>query len=380
MKKVLMVATVPSMIGQFNMNNIQILQELGYEVHVACDFNDRSVWTDERVEKFKAQLEENDVKFFQVDFSRSPLKVWKHRKSYVQLKKLLEKNEYEFIHCHTPIASVICRLVAHKMKVKCIYTAHGFHFFKGAPLKNWVIYYPIEQFLSRWTDVLITINKEDYQRAKGKMRAKEVVLIHGVGVDTKRFAECNVNREEKRQVLGFSQNDLVLISVGEVNDNKNHGVIIEAIAKLCNEKIKYIICGQGNLKEERAKRIKELGLENQVKLIGFQSDVKSYLQISDVFVFPSKREGLGLAAIEAMACGLPLITSNIHGINDYSIDGVTGCKCNRDNVNEYKGAIEKMHYDEVFRRKCGEYNREHAELYDVVKTNEIMRKVYEDMF
>ena len=180
MKKVLMLATVPSMIGQFNMNNIQILQELDYEVHVACDFKDRSVWTDERVEKFIVQLEEQNVKKIQVDFSRSPLKLWKHKKSYAQLKKLFEDNEYAFIHCHTPIASVICRLVSHKMKVKCIYTAHGFHFFKGAPLKNWVIYYPIEKFLSRWTDIIITINKEDYQRAKEKFY---LILINLLSFD-----------------------------------------------------------------------------------------------------------------------------------------------------------------------------------------------------
>ena len=273
MKKMLMVATVPSMIGQFNMNNIQILQELGYVVHVACDFEDRSVWTDERVEKFKNQLEEISVKYFQVDFSRSPLKLFKHRKSYIQMKRIFAENGYEFTHCHTPIASVICRLVAHKMRVKCIYTAHGFHFFKGASLINWVIFYPIEKFFSRWTDVLITINKEDYYRAKKRFCAKRNVLIPGVGIDTEKFTLAKSSIEEKRTALGLSKDDFILISVGEVNENKNHRVIIEAVAKIQDNKVKYLICGRGALEEEHRQRISELGLENRVMLLGYRSDI-----------------------------------------------------------------------------------------------------------
>ena len=143
MKKMLMVATVPSMIGQFNMNNIDILINLGYEVHVVCNWNDRSVWTEEKINNLKNQLEILNVKYFQIDFSRAVLDLPNHLKAYKQTIELIKKNEYAFIHCHTPIAGVIARLVCKKTNAKCIYTAHGFHFFKGGPLKSWLIFYPI---------------------------------------------------------------------------------------------------------------------------------------------------------------------------------------------------------------------------------------------
>lgn len=379
MRKMLMVATVPSMIGQFNMNNIEILQNIGYEVHVACDFNDRSVWNDEKVEKLKKQLQEKNVKSFQVDFSRNPLNFFNHEKSYIQMKKLFKENDYDFAHCHTPIASVTCRLVTHKMKVKCIYTAHGFHFYKGAPLKNWLLYYPIEKFLSRWTDLLITINKEDYQIAQKKMHAKENILIPGVGVDIGKFQECNINFAAKRNSLGIEEDDFVLISVGEVNDNKNHRVIIEALSLISDEKVKYVICGQGKLEQKHIRRAKELGLEQRVKFLGYQSDVNSFLHMADLFVFPSKREGLGLAAIEAMVCGLPLLTSNIHGINDYSVNGETGYKCSPKDVKGFAQRICELRQDKIRREKMGKNNREVVQKYDVKNVNEIMKKVYENI-
>lgn len=372
-----MVATVPSMIGQFNMNNIQILQELGYEVHVACDFNDRSVWTDERVEKFKNQLEEISVKYFQVDFSRSPLKIWKHRKSYVQLKKLFEENAYTFTHCHTPIASVICRLVAHKMKVKCIYTAHGFHFFKGAPLKNWVIYYPIEKFLSRWTDMLITINKEDYQRAKNKMNANEVVLIPGVGVDTKKFADCTVDKEAKRKEIGIPPNGVVLLSVGELSDRKNQMVILEALNILKNKNIYYLMVGTGYLKEEYEKLVKKYDLENNVKMLGFRTDIGELCGIADCFIHLAKQEGLAIAPLEAMACGLPLISSEIRGVKDYTTDGISGC-CITDfsNAVEVANAINNIYSDTEFRFRCGANNLIAVQKYCIENSNVIMHELY----
>lgn len=574
MKRMLMVATVSSMIGQFNMNNLQILKDLGYQPYVACNFKDTSVWTEERIHKFICELKENNIPYYQIDFSRNPLDIKKDFSSYKQLSRLVKKGNYAFIHCHTPVASIIARIVAHNQKIKVIYTAHGFHFYKGAPLKNWMIYYPIEKFFSRWTDVLITINKEDYNRAKGKFCAKKVVYIPGVGLDTEKYRICHVDKTEKRtelglpknafllfsveefqnykeskniiealcqinnpniyylvisrgkiqekyesliqkynlnnnvkflefrtdidelcetadcffhsffreeldiasleamarglpfifscidsirdytedrvsgccikyplsidelvyaintmysdrifrmscginnlntaknfnianineimnrlnvdygcshvewlikrqrfrEELGFKLNDFVIISVGEVNANKNQCVIIDALEKINDERVKYIICGKGNLEETYKKKIKELGLEKRVMLLGFQADIKSYLQMSDVFAFPSKREGLGLAAIEAMACGLPLITSNIHGIKDYSVDGVSGCSVKENSsADAMSKAIEKLYHDKTFRITCGINNQHKAREFDEIKTNEIMRQLY----
>ena len=373
MKKFLIVAHYSRFLVQFEMNDVKLLQELGYEVHYATNYEQEDMYADA-----PKKIMDAGVILHQIDFVRSPYKLKKNVHVYQQLKKLMEEIKFDGVHCHTPMGGMLTRIAAKVTKIgPVIYTAHGFHFFKGAPLINWLFYYPVEKFLSRWTDLQITINEEDYQIAKNKMHAKKVVLIPGVGVDTKKFLKSVNNREETRKELGFSQNDLVLISVGEVNENKNHGVVIEAIAKLKNEKIKYIICGQGDLEVERKKRIKELCLANQVKLLGFRSDVKNYLHMSDVFVFPSKREGLAVAPLEAMACGLPLISAEIRGVKDYTIHNKTGyCLQDNTSVEEMAAAIKKMYEDKFYRESCGSHNQEYVKRYDISKVTEIMKKNY----
>ena len=228
-KRVLMVATVPSMIGQFNMNNIKILLEMGYQVDAAADFKDTSIWPEERVRKLKEQLAKMNVDCIQLDFSRSPLKLNRHIQSYKETVRLLKDKKYAFIHTHTPIASAIVRLACNTTGTKVIYTAHGFHFYKGAPLKNWIIFYPVEKWLSKYTDLLITINQEDYKRARKSFRAKSVEFVPGVGVDTERFSPNISGRMRIRHELGLDDKQIMLLSVGELNDNKNHASVIKAI-------------------------------------------------------------------------------------------------------------------------------------------------------
>ncbi len=316
MKKMLMLASVASMIDQFNMPNIELLQKMGYEVHVACNFEKGSTCTEERIQKLKKRLREINVRYFQIDFSRSVLKVNEILKSYRQVKTLLLKEHYDFIHCHSPIGGVVGRIAGHKTHTKVIYTAHGFHFYKGAPLQNWLLYYPVEKWLSRYTDVLITINKEDYQRAKKKFHAKETKYIPGVGIDVEKIQAVQVDREKKREELGIGKDDFLLLSVGELNKNKNHEAVIRAIAELRNSKIKYAICGKGLLKEYLEELAEKLGVRNQLFLLGFRTDVIEICKSADVFVFPSKREGLSVALMEAMACGLPCVISRIRGNTD----------------------------------------------------------------
>lgn len=312
MKRMLMVASVASMIGQFNMNNIKILQELGYQVEVACNFYDRSVWNDDRVEAFIKELKEKKIKTYQIDFSRSSKNMLQHMKSYRQLDCLMKKRKYDFIHCHTPIAGAIARLVAHKNNIKVIYTAHGFHFFKGAPMKNWILYYPVERFLARYTDILITINKEDYYRAK-TFKAKKVEYVPGVGIDIEKFKNCKVDVEKKKEELGIPSNAKVLLSVGELNKNKNHLLVIRALKKINRQDLYYLICGKGIEEYNLKKKTKQLKLEDKVIFAGFRNDVREIYHIADMFIFPSKREGLSVALMEAMASGIPCIASNIRG-------------------------------------------------------------------
>lgn len=382
-KRVLIVATVPSMIGQFNMSNIHILLDMGYDVDVAADFQDRSVWPTERVKKFRDELDQLGIKIVQLDFSRNLLKLKHHLKSYGEMIKIIKKRNYAFIHTHTPIASAIARLAAYKTGTKIVYTAHGFHFFKGSPLRNWIIFYPIEKWLSKYTDVLITINKEDYKRAVGKFKAKKTIYIPGVGIDTDRFAKCKVDRHNKRHELGVKDDDFVLLSVGELSKRKNQKIVFEALNVL-KEKGKigdiiYLVVGKGELETEFEKLICNYRIENHAKLLGFRTDIDELCVIADCFVHPSIREGLGIAPLEAMAAGLPLIATSVNGIKDYTEDGISGCCISPDSLEEMVNAIYKMKTDIEFRKKCGANNEILAKTFDIKNTNNIMMKVYKEL-
>ena len=343
MKKVLITASVPSMIGQFNMNNLHILLDLGYEIHIGCNFKDRSIWNEERIREFLKEMNLLGIKCHQIDFSRNPVKLYSDYKAYTQIDKLLSKARFEFIHCHTPTAGVITRIAAKAKGVRTIYTAHGFHFYKGAPLKNWLLYFPVEWILSFFTDVLITINKEDYTRAKKYMKAKKIEYVPGVGIDLSRFSGSlsDEQKQKKKMETGIPSDAKIILSVGELNENKNHEIIIRVLAKLKNKKIHYVIAGIGNLKNYLSKLSKELGVENNVHLIGFRNDIAEIYKISDIFVHPSFREGLPVALMEAMASGLPCVVSSIRGNVDL-IENHNDLLCNPCNENQFANAILKL--------------------------------------
>ena len=314
-KRVLMVATVPAMIGQFNMSNIRILQGMGYVVDVASDFYDCSVWPMERVQNFKDQLREMGVEAIQIDFSRNPFKFGRQIRAYKKALKLIKERKYTFIHTHTPIASAIIRLVAYRTKTKVIYTAHGFHFYKGAPLKNWLLYYPVEWICSWLTDIIITINKEDYYEAVNKFHAKNVKYVPGVGLDFEKWLNKN-RRNCIRCELGIGADEIVVLSVGELSDRKNHSVVIKALGKMQESNVHYIICGAGEKRSYLQELAQKEGIENNVHILGYRRDVNDIYHGSDLFIFPSKQEGLPVALMEAIACKVPVICSNIRGNND----------------------------------------------------------------
>lgn len=309
MKKVLFTATVvKTHINVFHLPYLKWFKEKGYEVHVAAknDFINEPC------------IIPNCDKFYDINFARFPFSR-ANIKAYKQLKKIITENDYDIIHCHTPVAGVLTRFAARNSKnTTVIYTAHGFHFFKGAPLLNWLIYYPVERFCTRFTDKLITINKEDYERAmQFKMRNNgNVYYVPGVGIDIEKFRNTKVNVCQKKKELCIPENIPVLLSVGELNKNKNHIVVLNALSKLQDKRFIYLICGRGILKEYLEEKIKELGLNNNVKLLGYRNDITKILKIADLFIFPSKREGLPVSLIEAMAANLPVIASNVRGNRD----------------------------------------------------------------
>ncbi|GEN57840.1 glycosyl transferase family 1 [Halolactibacillus alkaliphilus] len=375
-KRVLILASVASMIDQFNMPNIELLINMGYEVHVACNFIEGNTCSNERINVLKNNLMKLSVKFHQIDFKRNVMKFSDNIKAYNQVKNLANDNKYKFIHCHSPIGGVVSRLVGKATKTKVIYTAHGFHFFKGAPLKNWIIYYPIEKWLSRYTDVLITINKEDYNRAKNKFKAKKIEYIPGVGLDVDKFQNVMVDKKAKRDEIGISEEVFIILSVGELNKNKNHEVVIRAIAKIDNPSIHYLVCGQGNLDGYLRNLSKELGIENQVNLLGFRKDIPEICKVSDLFAFPSYREGLSVALMEAMANGLPVVCSNIRGNSDLIEDGKGGYLVEPADVEGFAKYIKELISDSDIRIEFGKFNHKKIENYSIENVLCEMEKIY----
>lgn len=305
MKKVLFVASVKIHIISFHLPYLKWFKEQGYEVHVAANSTD------------DVDIPNCDV-FHNINFERFPFSK-SNLKAYGDLKEIILKNYFDIIHCHTPVASVLTRLAARTAKsTTVIYTAHGFHFYDGAPLLNWLIYYPVERFCAKFTDKLITINTEDYERAnQWSLRNNgKVYYVPGVGVDFSKFNSNNIDVAKKKQELGISEDSEVILSVGELNENKNHEVVIRAIAEIKDQNFVYLIAGKGQLKDYLERLIAEKGLIGKVKLLGYRTDINELLKITDLFVFPSKREGLPVSLIEAMASSVNCIASDIRGNRD----------------------------------------------------------------
>lgn len=308
--KILYVTTISLTMNTFFKPHIDMLVKEGNQVDIACNYSQLPL---------DNLYNELGCTFYQIDFSRSPLSK-DNFKAYRQLKKVVENGNYDIVHCHTPNASVITRLVCRKFRkttgLKVFYTAHGFHFYKGAPKLNWLIYYPIEKLCSRFTDKLITINNEDYELAKSKFNAKEVYYIPGVGIDLSRFDNVQVDRNAKRREIGVPEDAFLFLSVGELNENKNHQIVIKALAKLNNSNMHYAIAGTGELKSDLIKLAKKLHIENQIHLLGYRNDVVSLYKISDIYVHPSFREGLPVSLMEALAAGTTVLASGIRGCED----------------------------------------------------------------
>lgn len=369
MKKILFISNISNRISNFSLSSIYASQNLGYEFHMAANYSN-----------FNDNPEKYGVKLHHIDLDRNPFSK-QNITAYKQMLELIKEEKFDVIHCNTPIGGVLGRLCGKKAGVpKVIYTAHGFHFYDGAPIKNWIIYFGVEWWLSRYTDILVTINKEDYNLAKKHYKNCIVKYMPGVGLDIDKFRSVVVDRKTKRDEIGVPQDSFVVLSVGELNKNKNHEVVIRAIAKLNNSNIHYVICGKGPHATYLNKLTNELGIGKNVHLLGFRSDIAEICKSSDVFAFPSLREGLGMAAIEAMATGLPIITSNVHGINDYSINGATGFSCSPSDVSGFAMGIKQLENNIELRINIGRNNVEVAKDFDIKKSIKEITRIYREAF
>lgn len=318
-KKILLVATVQSHIAQFHRPLAEVLHAHGYEVHVAARNN--------LAEKNGLQLDFVE-KFFDVRFSRSP-KSKDNITAFNQLRVIVDSGNYEVVHCNTPMGGMIARLAtraARKKGTKLLYTAHGFHFYDGAPKKNWMIFYPIEKFFSRMTDVLITITHEDYKVASEAFHCK-VAYMHGVGVSGERYKP--VNFEEKlalREKMGYPKNAKILLCIGELNDNKNQVMAIRMMHKVAAKYPEAILLLAGNGPKQKflEQFIKQEGLERNVKMIGYVTNLQDYQHIIDVQVSCSLREGLPLNIVESMLSGNPVVAGLNRGHRELIQNGING--------------------------------------------------------
>ena len=367
MKKALLITTVSGFVPQFEMENVYILQSMGFEVHYAANYDMPSYGDD------NSRLEGTGIICHQVDFARSPYSRQNIR-AYHQLVQLMTEVKFELVHCHTPMGGALGRLAAHKTRTgPVVYTVHGFHFYKGAPMVNWVIYYSVERYLARYTDMLITINEEDYKRAK-KLKAGIVRIIHGVGINTavNRVLK-NEEREQIREKLHIEADKIVLISVGELNDNKNQIMVLKALKQLPEiEHIRYLVCGKGPLREKLEKFVKINGLQNVVSFLGYRNDLNVLLQISDIFVMPSKREGMPTSVMEAMLYSLPVIATDIRGNNELIEDGKNGFLIPVKDYQVMVECIQLLINSEKMRKNMGKVGRERIARYSNKNVKEEM--------
>lgn len=375
MKKVLIVASVISFIEWFNRDNIRYLtEELGCEVHIACNTDYMEDTDVKRTKEYLETLRQSGVVLHPIAFARSPLSPG-NIGAYRALRRIIRSQRFDLIHCHTPTASILTRLAAAKSRktgTKVVYTAHGYHFFHGAPLKNWLMFYPIEKFCSRFTDVLITITEEDFALSKHRMKAKEVVYVPGVGVDIDRFAYTDT-RAQKRKEEGIEEDEFVLFSVGELNENKNHETVIRALAQAGKTDIRYRVAGKGPKADELIALAGKLGVK--LDLLGFRKDIPDLIGMADAFAFPSHREGLSKALMEAMAAGLPCVVSKIRGNVDL-IDERGGYLCDSHDPSTFANAITALYADRDAGRAMGAYNTEKVKKFSKQTVNDRMFELY----
>lgn len=377
----MIVASVVSFIEWFNKENVEHLrQDKDCEVHIACNFDYMEDTDEERTRAYIEKLKKDGVILHNIHFARSPFSKG-NVEAYRQLNKLINEGGFKLIHCHTPTVSILTRWAAKKVRKQgctVMYTCHGFHFHNAAPKMNWLLYYPVERFLSRYCDYIVTINKEDYQRAQ-TFHAPNVRYIPGVGVDLKRIFECHVDRESYKQSIGVPKDGVLLLSIGEMIDRKNHEVIVRALAKVNNPNLYYAICGKGPLKDYLQNLARELGVADRILFLGFRKDIPELCNTADISAFPSKIEGLGLAGIEAMAAGVPLVSSNVHGILDYVIDGETGYAIAPSDVDGFAKAISTLASDKRLREKMKPACIEAVQPFDIHNALRVMWNIYDEI-
>ena len=372
-KKVLLTATVQSHIAQFHKPLIKLLKEKNCEVHIAARNN--------LAEKNGLKIDDAD-RIFDIPFDRSPFSK-KNIQAYKQLKKLIDTEKYDIISCNTPMGGVVTRLAAKAIRKKgttVIYTAHGFHFYKGAPLKNWLFYYPIEKWLSRYTDKIIAITNEDFKFASKKFCNTKIEYMHGVGVNSEKFFP--ISEGEKillRNKYHINLEKFVCLCTGELNKNKNQSELIDITVQIVKKYPQFLLLLAGNGKEEESlkSQIVDLKIEEHVKMLGYTTMIREYVQCSDMAVSASLREGLPLNIIEAMLCEKPVVASVNRGHRELVDDKITGFLVS--SKSEFENAICSIIENHHLREKLGKNGFQKAQLFALKNTKKELEKIYSEV-
>lgn len=368
--KILYVTTISDTVNAFLIPHIRMLVNLGHHVDVAFNIKNQ----------VKQEIIDIGCNVHALEFERSPLNKGNYI-AYRKLKKIIQNEKYDLVHTHTPIASTCVRIACKNMKnTKVFYTAHGFHFSKGASLKNWLVYYPMEKWLSRYTNCLITINKEDYNTAISKnFKADEIKMVHGVGVDVNKFEPQIIEKKlQTRKEYGYKEDGFILFYAAELNHNKHQDLLIDVVNILKDRipNIKLLLAGSGLLESQYKELAKKSGVENNIEFLGYRSDVSKLLMLSDIAVASSRREGLPVNVMEAMATGLPLVVTNVRGHRDLVKDGENGYVIGLNDAESFAGSIEKLYkYDEL-RSKFGKKGFELVQKYSLENVLKEMQEIY----
>lgn len=376
-QKILILTTISGFLPQFEQNQIKLLQDMGIQVHYAANFQNPAYEYDEHY------FVEHDIKTHHISIQKSPYKLRENFKALRELLRLIREEEIDGIHCHNPVGGVLGRLAGRlsRKTMPVVYTAHGFHFYKGAPLKNW-LYYPVEMFLSWFTDCILTINEEDYRRAVkfGIKGGKKVTKLPGVGIDLKKYDTRPEKREDARRYLGVQREEICLMTSALLDKGKNYETVLKALAELKEIPYQYYICGEGPYREKLEKTVKELGIEKRVHFLGFQKQMDFLLQGADIFLFPSLREGLGMAALEAMACGVPVIAADNRGTREYMIHNRNGVVCGGKDVQAFADGLRLLSLNRPVREGMGRKAYEDVRRFGSKHTAETMEQVYKTLF
>lgn len=369
--KVLLVATVQSHIAQFHRPVAKMLRENGYEVCVAARNN--------LAEKNGLRIDFAD-KVFDVPFDRSPFS-FKNISAYKALKKVIDDGSYNIVHCNTPVGGVLTRLASRKARkhgTKVFYTAHGFHFYKGAPMKNWLIWYPVEKLMSRFTDTLITIADEDYALAKAKFPTN-AVHIHGVGANSEKYKKLSADETRAlRLELGYKEEEKLLLCTGELLPNKNQSTAIRAMKKLTERfpQVRLLLAGNGSAQPQLEEEVRSLGLETNVVFLGYRTDLERFASIADVIVSCSFREGMALNIIEGMMLGKPVVASSNRSHRELVVEGKTGFIVSPSDADGFAEKISLLLDDSALAEKLGNAGFERAQKYTDNAVRIELEKVY----